>query len=180
MTRRTAVKWLHWLSFALLLYFFVDEPEIGGPGLGILRAAELEFHAGMGLILALLTLVWYLIYKKGGPLGRPGPKLPAWGKKAHGYLNNGLYFALPVMVATGGLAGLVADFPVRGFGVIPLNIPALGWEQLHDAAEEVHELAFDGLTILIIAHAAFHIWRHIRLRDNALRIMSPKALHRYL
>ena len=29
-------------------------------------------------------------------------------------------------------------------------------------------------------HALFHIWRHLRLGDNALRIMAPKRLHRYL
>ena len=34
--------------------------------------------------------------------------------------------------------------------------------------------------VVIILHAGFHIWRHARLRDNALRIMFPKVMHRYL
>ena len=83
------------------------------------------------------------------------------------------------MVLTGGLAGLTAAFPVRAFGVIPLS-PGWGSDTLHGIAEEIHEFAFDALTVLIIAHAGFHIWRHLRLKDNALRIMTPKALHRYL
>jgi cytochrome b561 len=26
----------------------------------------------------------------------------------------------------------------------------------------------------------FHLWRHFLLKDNALRIMVPKVLHKYL
>jgi cytochrome b561 len=41
-------------------------------------------------------------------------------------------------------------------------------------------IRFYAIAILAIAHAGFHIWRHIKLRDNALRIMALKAFHRYL
>ena len=180
MKTRTVVKWLHWLSFALIMYFFIDEPDIGGPGLGDARGPALDLHAGFGLILGILTTFWFFLYFGNGPLGRPGPKLPAWGIKAHYWLNSGLYWAVPAMVATGALAGLAAAFPIWAFGLIPLNFGGAGTEQLHDFVESIHEIAFDMLTVLIIAHGAFHIWRHVRLRDNALRIMTPKALHKYL
>lgn len=179
MRLRSFVKWLHWLSFVLILYFLVDEPELSETSAGMLRADELSFHAGMGLILAVLTGLWFVIYATKGPLGRAGPKLPGWGKKAHRWLNSGLYWAVPLTVLTGGLAGLAATFPVRAFGVIPLS-PGWGSESLHDLAEDVHEIAYDALLVLIIAHGVFHVWRHVRLRDNALRIMTPKALHKYL
>jgi cytochrome b561 len=62
------------------------------------------------------------------------------------------------------------------------------------AADEIAELAhtvrqispppgaisFTQLLFWRIAHVGFHIWRHIKLRDNALRIMALKAFHRYL
>lgn len=178
MNKRALVKWLHWLSFAMMLYFLIDEPELSDRG--AIRADEISFHAGMGLILACLTFMWFLLYAVGGPLGRPGPKLPAWGKRAHKILNTGLYWGVPAMVFTGGLAGLCANFPVRAFGMIPLSPAGWGSEFLHDIAEEIHEIAFDLLIILIVAHGAFHVWRHLWLRDNSLRIMVPKALHRYL
>jgi cytochrome b561 len=44
----------------------------------------------------------------------------------------------------------------------------------------LHIIEFYTLGGLIVIHASFHIWRHLRLRDNALRIMAPKILHRFL
>ena len=67
-----------------------------------------------------------------------------------------------------------------GFGIVPLNPAGWGTASLHDIAEEVHEIAFNTTILLIIVHIVFHVWRHFRLRDNALRIMLPKILHRYL
>lgn len=178
MMKRSLVKWLHWVSFALMLYFFFVEPEVEGAGDA--RGAMLSTHAGMGMVLGLVTVIWTVIYWSGGPLGRPGPKLPAWGKRAHRVLNTGLYWLVPVTVVSGGLAGLASDYPVMGFGVVPLNPTGWGTATLHEIAEEVHEIAFNVTTAMILAHIAFHLWRHFRLKDNALRIMVPKALHRYL
>ena len=47
-------------------------------------------------------------------------------------------------------------------------------------AEEIHEITFDLLIIGIVVHALFHVWRHFRLKDNALKIMVPKSLHKWL
>jgi len=44
----------------------------------------------------------------------------------------------------------------------------------------LHVYQFYALALLVVAHAGFHIWRHLHLRDNALRIMAPKVLHRFL
>jgi cytochrome b561 len=41
-------------------------------------------------------------------------------------------------------------------------------------------IRFAAIAVLVIAHAGFHIWWHIKLRDNASRIMALKAFHRYL
>lgn len=178
MTKRTLVKWLHWLAFGLMLYFFFVEPEVEGTGAA--RGDMLSTHAGMGMLLGVVTLIWTWIYFRHGPLGRPGPKLPPWGKKMHRVVNVGLYWLVPLTVLTGGFAGLASEYPVRGFGIVPLNPSGWGTKALHDIAEEVHEIAFDVTIILIFMHLIFHVWRHLRLKDNALRIMAPKALHRWL
>lgn len=180
MTKRALVKWLHWLAFGLMLYFLIVEPEVGGPGLGDLRSDQLSTHAGMGMLLGVIALIWSIIYFRGGPLGRPGPKLPPWGKRAHRFVNVGLYWLLPLAVLSGGLAGLAADYPVAGFGVIPLNPSGWGNAWLHGIVEEVHEVAFDVTLYVIVAHLVFHLWRHFGLKDNALRIMTPKVLHKLL
>ncbi len=177
--RRKVIKVLHWTTFALLLYFFFVEPDEVERGNQAAKSAALSTHAGVGFLLAIVAGVWSVMFWTKGAAGRPGPKLPAWGKRAHPILNTGLYHLLPIMVLTGALSGLLAPFAVRGFGVIPLNFSG-GLRGLHSVMTEVHEFTFDALTLLVIAHLSFHIGRHYILKDNALRIMAPRALHKYL
>jgi cytochrome b561 len=175
MTRRTLIKWLHWLSAFLILYFFLVEPE----DVERMGAVALATHSGVGMVLAVVALIWISDYLRRGLAGRAGPKLPGWGKRFHGIVHRVLYYGLPATVLTGGLAGLAAPYVIKAFGVIPITFGA-GTKNLHELAEELHELAFDALLIVIIAHTAFHVWRHVWLKDNALRIMAPERLHRYL
>ncbi|MGR3614881.1 MAG: cytochrome b/b6 domain-containing protein [Paracoccaceae bacterium] len=90
-----------------------------------------------------------------------------------------LQYGAPIVVLTGALAGLLAPFVIKAFGILQIN-PGIGSKALHEFAEEVHEIAFDALVILILVHAGFHLWRHFWLKDNALRIMVPEPLHKYL
>lgn len=175
MTRRSALKWLHWASFFLILWFFLFEPDENRADPG----GALSVHAGVGVILGLVTAVWLAVYLRKGLLGRPGPKLPGWGKTLHRISHTGLQIGVPVMVGTGAFAGLAAPFLIQAFGIVPINF-GVGIKTIHDLAQGVHELVFNLLILGIIAHVVFHVWRHIALRDNALRIMAPKALHKYL
>lgn len=54
---------------------------------------------------------------------------------------------------------------------MPMSNRIIGW---------LHTYQFYALGIVAIVHAGFHTWRHFYLRDNALRIMAPKRLHRFL
>ncbi len=173
--RRTVLKFVHWGSLFLIAYFYLVEPDENRADPG----AALSTHAGVGVILAAVVAIWLGMFLSKGMMGRPGPKLPGWGKKFHVWNHKILQIGLPVMVATGGFAGLAAPFAIRAFGALPIN-GAFGAKAIHGLAEEIHEIVFDALIIVILAHAAFHLWRHFWLKDNALRIMVPKALHRYL
>ena len=175
MNRRSLVKWLHWISFGVIVWFYFVEPDENRADPG----GALSTHAGMGVILALITLVWVGMYLRTGALGRPGPKLRGVARTAHPWLTKTLYLGLPLVVASGALAGLAAPYAILAFDILPIN-PPFGTKAVHDFAEEVHEIVFDGMVFLIVAHAAYHTWRHLRLRDNALRIMVPRVLHRYL
>ncbi len=175
MNRRTTLKWLHWLSSGLILWFWLVEPE----DVDRLGGAALALHAGMGSLLALLAAAWFAMYLSRGLASRPGPKLPQWARRVHPVMHKGLTWGLPAMVLTGALAGFAAPYAIRLFGVIPF-FPGSGGKAIHDTLEEVHEIAFDALLIVLVLHVAFHLWRHYIVRDNALRIMAPKVLHRYL
>lgn len=175
MNRRTTLKWLHWLSFGLIVYFFFVEPE----DVDQLGAAGLATHAGMGALLGILVTLWFVIYLRKGLASRPGPKLPAWGKKLHPVNHKLLSWGMPAVVLSGALAGFAAPYAIRLFGVVPF-FPGVGSKQLHGLFEEVHEIAFNVLLFILVIHIAFHLFRHFGLKDNALKIMTPKALHRYL
>ncbi|WP_415402288.1 cytochrome b/b6 domain-containing protein [Tateyamaria sp. SN3-11] len=175
MTRRTTLKWLHWLSFALILWFWLVEPE----DVARLGGAALATHAGMGTILALLSGAWFAMYMRKGLASRAGPKLPIWARHAHGLKHKALTWGLPGVVLSGALAGFAAPYAIHLFGVIPF-FPGIGTKGLQSFFEGLHEIAFDGLLVVLVLHVAFHLWRHYIIKDNALRIMAPKRLHRHL
>lgn len=175
MTRRTTLKWLHWLSFGLILWFWFVEPQ----NVERLGGAALATHAGMGVVLALLVTAWSVMYARKGLASRPGPKLPGWARTAHPVMHRALMWGMPAVVLSGALAGFAAPYAIRLFGVIPF-FPGWGSRAIHGTLEEIHETAFDILLIALALHVAFHLWRHYKIKDNALRIMAPKALHRYL
>lgn len=175
MAYRSVLKWLHWLSAGLILYFFLVEPENNRTDPG----SALSTHAGMGMLLGLVVLVWTLVYLRKGLAGRAGPKLPPLAKRAHPVMHRALHIGMPVMMLTGLAAGLAAPFLIEAFGLLPLNF-ANGTKSIHELAQEIHEIAFNALLAGIVAHSLFHIWRHVWIKDGALRIMSPKMLHKWL
>lgn len=175
MKRRTVIKWLHWSSLLFLLYFLAVEPE----DVERLGATALATHSGVGAIFAITVLIWFIMYLFKGHAGRAGPKLQGWAKKLYIPFHKALTYGLVFMMFTGALLGISSAFQVKAFGIVPL-FPAFNIKWLNGFAEEVHELAFNALLFGVLAHAVFHVWRHVRLRDNALKIMVPKAFHKWL
>lgn len=173
--RRAILKCLHWITLGLLLYFYFVEPHENERDPG----AAVTTHSGMALLLMGVTAIWLGIYLLRGPAGRAGPKLPPWARRIYPAMHKALQYAVPVMLGTGVLMALTAPYVIEAFGVLQIN-PGFGTKFLHRWAFRLHELTFDLLIIVIAAHTAFHLWRHFLLKDNALRIMAPKALHRYL
>ena len=150
--RRNALKVLHWTVFPLLLYFFFVEPEhVSRLPDAASKTAALATHAGMGLILAGLVAIWTLTYWRYGQAGRPGPKLSDRAKRFHYWGHRALYWALPITMVTGALAGLAAPFAVMGFGVVSMNIAGDGG--LHGAAKDGRSLTL-GAYRAGLSHAA--------------------------
>ena len=84
-----------------------------------------------------------------------------------------------IIALTGFLLGLSSSVLLKAAGFLPIA-PPMGWRRMNEIMGEIHIYEFYVLGVLVAVHAAFHIWRHLRLRDNALRIMFPRALHRWL
>ncbi|MEJ6401301.1 hypothetical protein [Yoonia sp. 2307UL14-13] len=100
--------------------------------------------------------LWVGIAMIKGMMGKPGPKLQGGLRAAYPWMHRGMYALLAVSVV--------------------LNMAALlGW--IEDRA------AWTSLLVLLAAatfHGLFHFWRHNALYDGALRVMTPRFLHKML
>lgn len=100
--------------------------------------------------------VWVAMSLARGMLGRPGPKLQGAARAMHRPMHMGLYALL---------GGAVVLNAVELLGLVT---PGMAW---------------NSLLVLLTAgtfHGFFHFWRHTALYDGAFRVMTPRALHKYL
>ena len=138
MTRRRATILLHWLVLVLLLLVLAS-----GRGDTVFTAA----FGLSGLAMAALALVF-------GLMNGPGPKLDGAFRRAHPWLNRGMY----VLLGWTSLSALALSF---GFTLPGPTTHAL-------------LVALVGATAL---HGLFNLWRHMALMDGALRRITPKSIH---
>lgn len=114
-----------------------------------------------------------MIRRKGLAMaGRVAPTRPVWGKTFPVPSHNALYTGLPVRRA---FAGRAAAFVVQFFGLAQV-ILELGVKSLHKSAEGMQGIALNALLIVPPTPIVFHLWRPPILKDNARRLMVPKAL----
>ncbi len=173
--RRLALKWLHWGLLPFFVWFLFADPEVlrrMGPG-------WFRLHSVMGLAFVSLSLAWTGFYLRRGLLSRPGPKLPGWARRAHRAMHHALVWGLFLVAFGGFLLGLTSSVPMKAGGILPIA-PPLGMPAANHLIGIVHTYQFYALAGLAAVHAGFHVWRHVRLRDNALRIMAPRLLHRFM
>jgi cytochrome b561 len=174
-SRRTVLKILHWGIVPLFFWFVLVQPR------DVMRWGTfwVDLHSVFGLVFVSGTLMWFTLYLRKGLASRPGRKLQGWARKVHRPLHITLMWGLFGVAVTGFLLGLTSSVQLWAGDIVPIAYP-MGWPKLNDLVGIVHSIEFYTIAVLAIAHAGFHIWRHIKLRDNALRIMAPKVFHRYL
>ncbi len=153
--RRIATLWLHWLSFAGILWFVSVPFEWKPP------AAPLP-HVIAALLVAGVAAIWFALYALHGPLFKPGPKLERLARRVHRPAHHALYLSLPL------LAGAAVVTPLAGIGEVP------GW------AVTAQDLVVKVMLFAVILHAIYHLWRHTALNDGALRKITPRAIHHLL
>ena len=173
--RRTALKALHWSMVPLLIWFVLVTPDDVLP----FGPTAFQIHSILALIFVTMCLLWTADYLRRGLASRPGPKLTGWARRAHQWLHKTLIWGLFGVAVTGFLLGLTSTRLLKAGGFLPIA-PPLGLRQANEIIGQIHIFEFYLLAVIAALHAAFHIWRHLRLKDNALRIMAPKALHKYL
>lgn len=174
-TRRTALKWLHWIMVPLFIWFLLVQPDDVTP----FGPRAFQFHSTLALIFVSLSLLWFADLMRRGLASRPGPKLKGHLRTVHRWLHLTLIWGLFFVALTGFLLGLSSAILLKAGGFLPIA-PPMGWPKANYIVGQIHIIEFYALGVVVAGHALFHIWRHYRLRDNALRIMVPKRLHPYL
>ena len=174
--RRGALKWLHWTMVPLIIWFLIVTPDVA---LSIGGRTAFLIHSNVALFFVTLSLLWFADLMRRGLAGRPGPKLPPWARRVHRWLHLSLIWGLFLVALTGFLLGLTSATQLRAGGFLPFA-PPLGLRDANEIIGTIHIYEFYLLAVIVLLHAGFHIWRHVRLRDNALRIMVPRRFHRYL
>ena len=100
--------------------------------------------------------IWVAMAMVRGMMCKPGPKLTGTMRAVYPWMHRGMYGVLAVTVALNAVALL---------GLMP------------------HDTGWVALLVLLSAgalHGLFHFWRHNVLFDGALRIMTPRFMHKIL
>ncbi len=174
--RRVVLKWVHLAMIPLTFWFMIATPSFVAEVFGPTGAA---INSDIALIFVTLALGWSIHYFTRGLIGRPGPKLAPPLRTFHRVLHHALMIGLFLVPVGGFLLGLTSERLLKAGGWLPIA-PPQGWHRANEVVGTLHIVEFYTLGGLILLHAGFHIWRHVRLKDNALRIMAPKVLHRFL
>ena len=101
--------------------------------------------------------LWSGITLVKGLLGKPGPKLSPGLRRAYPWMHRVLHISL-------ALTAIAILFRLMG--------QPLAW--------------LDAWTMLLVTlclgtfHGLFHFWRHAALYDNALRLITPRFMHKWL
>jgi len=136
------------------------------------------FHSNLALLFVIICLGWTFDFLWRGIASSRMPKLPPWAKWVHWWMHRIIIWGLFAIALGGFLLGLTSPILLKAGGFLPIA-PPFGFGKLNDWIGFLHIIQFYALSGLIVVHATFHIWRHYYLRDNALRIMVPKILHRF-
>jgi len=174
-SRRAMAKVIHAVTLPLFIWFMFVTPD----HVNAIGPWAFQMHSFLGLIFVSFALLWTASYLRHGLVGRPGPKLGPMGRRVHQLLHKTLIWGLFCVAFTGFLLGLTSVTQLWAGNLIPIAYP-LKLPRWNHIAGQVHIIQFYALAGIALFHAGFHTWRHLRLRDNALRIMAPRALHRFL
>ncbi|HSG59166.1 MAG TPA: cytochrome b [Woeseiaceae bacterium] len=164
-------KWLHWLVAILVVYLIYlglqqSDMESGGE-----RAAVRALHASVALLvlsLMLIRLIWRLLNES--PAHPDG--IPAWQRGAATLVHWGLYGAVFVQLTAGAMIVATDGKPVPFFGLFSLPLPVAEDHDAHELWEEVHEVMWSVIALLVAVHVLGALYNHFVLKNDVLRCMT--------
>lgn len=168
----TALRWIHWISFALVLVAYVTINLRGTfPRGSDARANSLALHALAGVAVLLLVLP-RLAARYTQPTPAILPPLDRWNRALSHITQAALYAFLIAQPIMGIVTLQLAGKSISLFGVTVL--PALfgpGDSQLAHRWEDIHGLVGEAFYYVIGLHILGALWHQFGRKDNTLRRM---------
>lgn len=176
----TVAMTLHWLIALAVIAMLVigkimadldnDDPN---------RFTLIQLHKSTGLTILFLTLL-----RIGWRLTNAVPPLPATMRTWERWAAHSTHFALYVLLLAIPLSGWAnassssSGIPTVWFGLLEVpNLPGLqdspDRRELHEQAEETHELLGNLMILLLLLHVGAALKHHFWDRDNVLKRMLP-------
>lgn len=168
----TVSKALHWLIVLLIAVMAVIGLTMEDIAGSADKRTVYALHKSLGItILALvaLRLLWRLY--AGTPT--PVPGTPAWQHRIAGLTHFAIYVLMFALPLSGWVLNSASGFPLQWFGLFNLPHIVERSHDLHELAEDVHELLFWALMLLVALHAAAAFYHHLFVGDDTLRRMLP-------
>jgi len=164
-------RWLHWLAaigIAYLIYLGLLQSDMER---GVDRDAVRATHASIAMLVLLVMttrLVWrFLNVAPAHPEG-----VPAWQRTTAALVHWGLYIAVFMQLAVGMMVVATGGKPIPFFGLFSIPLPVAESPDAHELLEEVHEVMWWLIAVLIIVHALGAIYNHVVLKNAVLRRMT--------
>jgi cytochrome b561 len=167
-------KALHWLVVALILAMAWLGLTMGDLPNGPDKIATYALHKSIGItVLALMALrLGWRVYA-GAPDALAGT--PRWQARLASLTHVALYLLLLAIPLSGWVLNSASGFPLQWFGLV--NLPAITGKDhdLHEFAEDLHEVLFWAMVALVLLHAAAAFYHHLFQRDATLARMLPRG-----
>lgn len=178
--KNTADRWgavsqlLHWTIAALILYMAYLGLTMGDLPNGPAKIQTYALHKSIGItILGLVALrVLWRLYA-GTPAHIAGT--PTWQLRIAGATHLAIYALLFAIPISGWVLNSAAGFPLQWFHLVNLPHIVERNHDLHELAEEAHELMFWALALLVVLHAGAAFYHHLFQGDATLARMLPRG-----
>jgi len=178
--KNTADRWgavsqlLHWTIAALILYMAYLGLTMGDLPNGPAKIQTYALHKSIGITilgLVALRLLWRLY--AGSPAHVAGT--PTWQLRVAGATHLAIYALLFAIPISGWVLNSAAGFPLQWFHLVNLPHIVERNHDLHELAEEAHELMFWALALLVVLHAGAAFYHHLFQGDATLARMLPRG-----
>jgi cytochrome b561 len=165
---------LHWVIAILILVMAYLGLTMGDLPNGPDKIQTYALHKSIGItILALVAL--RLLWRVYAGTPRPVAGSPRWQERIAAFTHAAIYLLLFAIPISGWVLNSAAGFPLQWFHLF--NLPHIVGEShdLHELAEDAHEIMFWVLALLVVAHAGAAFYHHLFQRDATLARMLPKG-----